>query len=80
MKYPEINTDNGRYLSYLVIYHHLALPKYFKDIKDKIMKKYFPTGKIEDNSHSEVVNVGTVYIFLKHLLYTKFTFLVIVTF
>jgi hypothetical protein len=49
--------ESGRLLSYMLMYQHLALPDYIKDIRDKVMKKYFPTGKIEDNSHSEVVNV-----------------------
>lgn len=83
LRYPEIHTDPGHLLSYLVMYQHLALPEYLDDIKNRVMKKYFPTGKMEDDSHSNAVKVRMYNMFLYsiiHYLIQTFTSSVSITF
>lgn len=57
LKHPELNSDFNRLLGSLITYKHVALPEHWDDIANRIMKKYFPSGRIEDNSHSNAVDV-----------------------
>lgn len=61
LKFPEFNSDFNFILGSLLTYKHLALPQHWDEIATQVMKKYFPSGIIDDHSHSDVVDV---YIYL----------------
>ncbi|VVC41625.1 Carboxylesterase type B, conserved site,Carboxylesterase, type B,Carboxylesterase type B [Cinara cedri] len=53
--FPELQTDFNRLLGSLLTYKHLSLPEHWDEIGDRIMTKYFPSGKIDD--HLSTVNM-----------------------
>lgn len=61
--FPEMHTDFNRLSSILMMYKHVALPEHFDEIGDRILKKYFPSGRLEDNSHLNAVDVRMLSFF-----------------
>jgi len=57
LQYPELSTDINRLLPILLMYKHVSMPKHFDEISNRIMEMYFPSGKIESNSHLDTVKV-----------------------
>lgn len=57
LTYPEMNTDFYRILPILLMYKHTTLSEYSDEISHRIMRKYFPSGKIEDQAHLNAVDV-----------------------
>lgn len=57
LKYPELATDFTRIMPNIIGYKHVSLPEDWDEIGNRIMKKYYPSGKIDDNTHSTAVDV-----------------------
>lgn len=41
----------------LLEYTHLSLPEHFDEIGNEILKMYYPSGEVDDNSHLNTVAV-----------------------
>lgn len=52
-----MHTDFNRLISILLMYKHVSLPEHIDEIGDQIMKKYFPSGRLDDHSHLNAVDV-----------------------
>ncbi|XP_060847593.1 juvenile hormone esterase-like isoform X1 [Rhopalosiphum padi] len=57
LQYPELSTDSNRLLPILLMYKHMSLPKHMDEINNRIIEKYFPSGKIESDSHLDAVKM-----------------------
>lgn len=57
VQYPEIHTDFNKILSILLAYDHHNSVNDVNKIGNEVFRKYFPSGKIEDHSHSKFVEV-----------------------
>lgn len=55
IRYPEFNTDFNRLLSIVLSHQHFTLD--LDEIGENVIKKYFPSGKIEDHSHLKTLEV-----------------------
>ncbi|XP_050428135.1 esterase E4-like [Adelges cooleyi] len=55
--YPELNSEFNRLISVLLMYNHFTLPKHLAEIGEKLLKKYFPLGRIDDQSHLNAVDM-----------------------
>lgn len=55
-----MNIDFHRTLPSMLMYKHTALPEHLEEIGYSIMKKYFSSGKIEDHTHSNAVDVNNI--------------------
>ncbi|XP_050428100.1 juvenile hormone esterase-like [Adelges cooleyi] len=53
----ELNTDYSRLMSIVMMYNNFALPKHLVEIGERILKKYYPTGSIDDHTHSNAVEM-----------------------
>lgn len=51
-------------VSNLLVYSHLSLPENIDEIGNEIMKMYYPSGKVEDNSHLKTVEVCYIKLFV----------------
>lgn len=40
-------------------YNYYTKPEYIDEIGEKVFKKYFPSGSIDDHTHINAVNVCT---------------------
>lgn len=56
--YPEFYTDFSHLISIIMSYQYYTLD--LKNISEIIFQKYFPSGKIEDHSHMQTVEVKKV--------------------
>lgn len=57
IQYPELYTDFNRLLSIILSHQHFTLD--LDEISENVLKKYFPSGKIEDHSHLKTVEMIT---------------------
>jgi len=65
LRYPEFYTDFNRLLSIILSYQHFTLD--LSEIGEKVLGKYFPSGKIGDHSHLKTVEVFYIQVYLyKH--------------
>jgi len=60
LQYPEVNTDFTRLFPNILMFKHLSLPEHWNEISDRLLKKYFPYGKMDDHTHSNAVDVCTL--------------------
>lgn len=56
--YPEFYTNFSRLISIIMSHQYYTLD--LDEIGEKIFKKYFPSGKIEDHSHIQTVEVTVI--------------------
>lgn len=61
LKYPDFNTDFNRLVANMLMYKSSSLAEHWDEIGDRIMKMYFPSGRINDHSHSNVVDVCNIF-------------------
>lgn len=57
LQYPELSTDFNRLLPILLMYKHVSMPKHLDEISNRIIERYFPSGKIENDSHLDTVKM-----------------------
>ncbi|XP_025194178.1 venom carboxylesterase-6-like [Melanaphis sacchari] len=57
LRFPELHTDVNRLLPVLLMYKHVSMPEHLDEITNRIMKMYFPSGKIENDSHLDTVKL-----------------------
>lgn len=57
---PEVRTDFNRLISIMTSYNYYTEPENIDKIGEKVLKKYFPSGGIDDHSHINAVKVGTI--------------------
>lgn len=55
--YPELTTDFSRIMANLLVYKHAALPEDWDDIGKRVLNQYYPSGRIDDNTHLTAVDV-----------------------
>ncbi|XP_050531754.1 venom carboxylesterase-6-like isoform X2 [Daktulosphaira vitifoliae] len=55
--YPEFKTDFIKLVSIVLMYKDTALPEDTVTIGEKLLKKYFSSGRVEDQSHLEAVKI-----------------------
>jgi len=60
LRYPEFYTDFNRLLSIILSHQHFTLD--LGEIGEKVLQKYFPSGKIGDHSHLKTVEVIFIYV------------------
>lgn len=66
LRFPEFYTDFSRLNSMVLSYQHFTLD--LDVIRKSILKKYYPSGKIEDHSHLNTVEVIKLKIILIYIL------------
>lgn len=59
--YNEFSTYFNRIFSIITFYNHYSKPDKIDEIGEKVLKRYFPSGRIEDNSHMEAVKVRNYF-------------------
>ncbi|XP_050531732.1 juvenile hormone esterase-like [Daktulosphaira vitifoliae] len=55
--YPELRTDFKNIMPNLLFYKHFAKPEHFDEISNLMLKEYFPTGQVDDHTHSNAVDL-----------------------
>lgn len=55
LRYPEFRTDFNRLISIVLSYQHYASD--VDEIGARVLREYYPSGKIDDDSHSQTVQV-----------------------
>lgn len=63
--HPEFETDFNRLISIMLSYNYYTKPEYIDEIGEKVFKKYFPSGSIDDHTHINAVNMFTDSAFAK---------------
>jgi len=58
--HPELHTDFNRLISIMMNYNYYTEPENIDEIGEKALKKYFPSGGIDDHTHINAVKVGTI--------------------
>jgi len=66
--YPEFQTDFNRLMAIIVNYNYYTKPEYIDEIGEKVLKKYFPSGGIDDHTHINAVNMFTDSVFAECIL------------
>ncbi|XP_060878026.1 esterase FE4-like [Metopolophium dirhodum] len=57
--HPELRTDFNRLISIMMNYNYYTEPENIDEIGEKVVKKYFPSGGIDDHSHINAVKMFT---------------------
>lgn len=60
----EFQTYFNRLLSIMLFYNHYTKLEDLDNIGDRVLKEYFPSGKLDDNTHSNAVNVIDSIVYL----------------
>ncbi|XP_025194181.1 esterase E4-like isoform X1 [Melanaphis sacchari] len=66
--YPEFQTDFNRLISIITFYNYYVKTEYIDEIGEKVFGKYFPSGSIDDHTHSNAVNMFTDSCFTEGIL------------
>lgn len=61
---PEFQTDFNRLLSILLFYNQYSEPEDIDEIGKRALNEYFPRGVMDDNTHSNAVNVIMTHYFI----------------
>lgn len=72
--YPEVQSDFNRIMASILVYDSSALPEHRDEIGKKLMEMYFPSGRMDDHTHKNAVEVNFTYIFTIQTLNSFFFF------
>ncbi|XP_060878022.1 juvenile hormone esterase-like isoform X1 [Metopolophium dirhodum] len=57
LMYTEFQTYFNRILSIMLFYYQYTRPEDLDEIGERVLKEYFPSGRLDDNTHSNAVNM-----------------------
>jgi len=57
---PELRKDFNRLTSIMLAYNYYIQPESVDEIGEKVVKKYFPFGGMDDHTHINAVKVGII--------------------
>lgn len=53
----DFQTDFNRLLSVIMFYDQYTIPEDIDEIGQRVLKEYFPSGALDNDTHSNAVNV-----------------------